>query len=434
MPKIYYGPQTKLALQNFPFDFRKTHRELILTIAQIKKACALAHGQTQDLKKPIALAIAKAGEEIISGKLDKQFVLPGFQGGAGTSNHMNVNEVLASRATEILEHATAVHPNDHVNLSHSTNDVMHSALKLTAFRLAQRVLEASKNLISTLQTQAKAFASLPKLGRTHLQDAVPTTLGAEFEAWAQVLLRRHQQFEPTANQLLEINLGGGAIGTSVNASKKYLTEVYKTLRSITGLKVIKAKNLMSQTGSNGDLLAVSQSLTAYCMDLSKIANDLRFLSSGPSGGIGELILPKLQPGSSMMPGKINPILPEAVNQLYFLVSGNNLTIEHASHASQLELGAMMPIITDRLIESLKLVSEVINIFSKNCVRNIKPNKTKLQTHLESSTAFATLLTPKLGYDAVANAVKLSLETNKSLKQIVLEQKLLSETEFNALTT
>ena len=436
MSKIYYGPQTKSALQNFPFSFRKTSRELIICVVQIKKACAIAHGKANDLPKPTVLAISKACDEILLGKMNNQFLLPAFQGGAGTSNHMNVNEVIASRATEILKFQKQnilVHPNDHVNLSHSTNDVMHTALKLTAFGLSHKVINTIQTLINSLSKKSGEFKNLPKLGRTHLQDAVPTTLGAEFQAWTEVLKRRLTNLKTATNQLLEQNLGGGAIGTSINASKKYLNLLYKELQNITQIKVKRAKNLMSQTGSDGDLLELSQSLTAFCMDLSKIANDLRLLSSGPRGGFSEIILPELQPGSSMMPGKINPILPEAINQLYFLVSGNNLTIEHACHASQLELGAMMPIISDRIIESLKLSQEVINVFEKKCIKGIKANKAKIKEHLDSSTAYATLLSPKLGYNTVTNMVKLAIKNEKSLKETILDEKLLSEKDFLNLT-
>ena len=435
MIKKYYGSQTEKAIKNFPFSFRKTPKEFIYAIAEIKKDAAAAHFKAGELDRARQNAIAKACDEILSGKLDGQFVLPAFQGGAGTSNHMNVNEVVAARAMEILHKPskeTLVHPNDHVNMSHSTNDVMPSALKITALKLTNKLLASLQILAASLQKKAKEFEKIPKLGRTHMQDAVPITLGDEFKAYAEYIKRGKLRIEQATQNLLELNLGGSAVGNSVNASPKYISLLYSELKKVTKLPFKPAANLMSQASSNTDLVSLSQSLTALCVDLSKIANDLRLLSSGPRGGFGEIILPELQAGSSMMPGKVNPVLPEAMNQLYFLVSGNNLTIEHAAAGAQLEVSVMLPVVTDRLVESLKLMDELSAQFAVKCVAGIRANKRKIKEHLEQSTAYASFLSPRLGYDTVASAVKEVVQTGKTLREVVLSRKLLTPKEFDKI--
>lgn len=435
MTKQYFGSQTKKAIKNFPFAFRRAPKEFIYAIVEIKKAAAIAHFKARELARTRKEAIVKACDEILKGKFDEQFVLPAFQGGAGTSNHMNVNEVIASRAEEILGKAgkkTTIHPNDHVNMSHSTNDVMPSALKITALKLGSKLLATLDDLIKIFEHKAKTFARLQKLGRTHLQDAAPITLGDEFKAYGEYVRRGKQRVELAMKNLLELNLGGSAVGNSINVSQKYIRLLYKQLRTDAGQPFRPAQNLMSQASSSADFLALSQSLTALSVDVSKIASDLRLLSSGPRGGFAEIILPELQPGSSIMPGKVNPVLPEAVNQLYYLISGNNLTIEQACAGAQLEMSAMLPIISDRLLESLKLMDEMLNVFGQKCVKHIKADKKCLKQHLENSTAYATFLTPRLGYDTVSSAVKEALRTGKNFREVILNKKLLTNKEFNAL--
>ncbi|MBI2612309.1 aspartate ammonia-lyase [Candidatus Kaiserbacteria bacterium] len=433
MKKHYYGAQTEKARKNFPFDFRKTYKEFIFTIVEIKKAAARAHAAAGELDRKRAAAIVRACDEVLRGKFDEQFVLPSFQGGMGTSNHMNVNEVVAARATEILKNKLTVHPNDHLNMSHSTNDVMPSALKITTIRLVDTLDDSLDVLIGAFEKKAKQFSKILKLGRTHMQDAVPVTLGDEFASYAETLKRRQKGMREARAYLFELSLGGSAVGNSINVSPKYKKFLYRELQKVTKLPLKPAKNLMSQTASVTDFLVVSQALTALCADLSKIAGDFRILSSGPKGGIGELILPELQAGSSIMPGKVNPVLPEALSQLYYLVSGNNVTIEKACEGAQLELGVMMPVITDRLIESLKLSAEMIEQFAKKCVAGIVANKPRIKEHLEKSTAYATLLNPIIGYDAAAACVKEAVRTGKTLREVVLAKKLLTPKEFDRVT-
>ncbi|MBI4088131.1 aspartate ammonia-lyase, partial [Candidatus Kaiserbacteria bacterium] len=288
-------------------------------------------------------------------------------------------------------------------------------------------------LIVAFEKKAKQFAKIQKLGRTHMQDAVPMTLGDEFASYAETLKRRQKGMHESREYLLELNLGGSAVGNSINVSPKYKKLLYRELQKVTKLPLKPAKNLMSQTASVTDFLVVSQALTALCADLSKIAGDFRILSSGPKGGIGELILPELQAGSSIMPGKVNPVFPEALSQLYYLVSGNNLTIEKACEGAQLELGVMMPVVTDRLIESLKLSAEMIEQFAKKCVAGIVANRPRIKEHLEKSTAYATLLNPIIGYDKAAECVKEAVRTGKTLREVVLAKKLLTPKEFDRLT-
>jgi len=435
MKKKYFGTQTSKAAKNFPFTFRRTPRVFLYAIVEIKKAAALAHFEAAELSRNRKTAIVQACDEILAGKLDAQFVLPAFQGGAGTSNHMNVNEVIANRATEILsgKKKIDVHPNNHVNMSHSTNDVMPSALKIVALRLSAKLLLTLEELARAFDKKAKEFATTTKLGRTHMQDAVPITLGDEFASYAEYIRRGSSRIVHTREELQELNLGGSAVGNSLNASERYRKLLYRHLKKITKLNIRPVKNRMARTSSDTDFVALSQALTVLCVDLSKIANDLRLLSSGPRGGFGEISLPELQAGSSMMPGKVNPILPEAVNQLYFLVSGNNLAIEKAAEAAQLELGAMLPLITDRLIESLTLIDEVVSVFRTRCVVGIRANRLRMQEHLEKSTSYATLLSPKIGYQTAAEAVKQAIAENKPLRSVITEKMILTEKQFDQLT-
>lgn len=458
--KKYYGEQTEKALRNFPFDVYKVHKEFITALVQIKRAAAVANYEAGNFGIDIKNAIVRACDEILSGKFKDQFPLRALQGGAGTSTNMNVNEVVAGRATEILNRGknsplpamlrkamqagqppllkrggetVVVHPNDHVNRSMSTNDANPSAIKIASISLTQELQTVLKQLVDALEKKAKEYKTVVKLARTHLQDAVPTTLGAEFESYAAIIRWHQEKINRVVLYCQELNLGGTAIGNSINASPKYRTVVYRELNKITGQKFHPAKNLMSQTSSQADFLAISQAITALCLDCSKMASDLRLMASGPKGGLGEISLAELQKGSSIMPGKVNPILPETVNQLYYLISGNNLTIEHAAAAAQLELGVMFPTIADRLLQSLKLTAEVLREFTKNCVLKLKANRENARRHLENSMAYATLLSPKIGYDAAAAAVKEALATGQTLRETIINNKILSSKEFDRLT-
>ena len=428
--KIYYGNETKKALKNFPFSIHPVKEEFIFSIVKIKKAAAEANYKAGVFSLEIKNSIVKTCDEILDSKHDTQFSLSSFHGGAGTAVNMNINEVIASRATEILKNKIIVHANDHVNGSQSTNDVNPSALRISTRTMLLELDTVLSSLIKSFELKSKEFKNVLKLGRTHLQDAVPTTLGTEFGAYVENLKKHQEEIKRILDMSLVLNLGGTAIGNSINANSIYIKNVYIELNKITKDKFRAAKNFTASTSSQTDFLMMSQALVSLCVELSKIANDLRFMSSGPRGGIGEITLPELQKGSSIMPGKVNPVLPEAINQLYYLVSGNNITIEKAVEAAQMELGVMLPIIADKLLESIKITTETLYQFDKACVSGIITNKERCLFHLENSTAYSTLLVPLLGYDVVSDLVGQSMKTGKSLKDLIIEGSYLSEKEFN----
>lgn len=434
--KLHFGEETKKSLNNFPFSTHKTKMEFIFAMLQIKKAAAIANYKVGNLDADIQKAIVTSCDEILKsnlkGKYADQFPVSSLQGGAGTASHMNVNEVIANQATQILKNKIKVHPINHVNCSQSTNDVNPSALKIATFFMLDDLNYKLTSLVKSCKAKAKEFKNINKLARTHLQDAVPTTLGAEFLVYAENLERHKTQIKTVKDICKVLNLGGTAVGNSVNASPLYIKIVYRELSKILGEPFYKAKNMMAKTSGQVDFLIISHMVTALCVDLSKIANDLRFMASGPRGGIGEIILPELQKGSSIMPGKVNPIMPETINQLYYIVSGNNVSIEKAVENAQMELGVLLPVVVDKLIDSIKLTTEVIHQFDKLCLVGIKADKEKCRIHLESSTAYATLLVPVLGYDAVSEIVKKSILQKKTLREIVIGEKYLQENEFDKI--
>ncbi len=426
MSKILYDKQTKAAIENFPFDYPLTHLEFYQAVVLIKKAAAVANFKAGKISPEQSRKIIKACDEILSGKYNDQFVVKGLHGGAGTSVNMNVNEVIANLA--------GVHPNDQVNASQSTNDVNPSALKVAGIKLTEKLLDSLLYLIKVIESRAKEFKNVKKLARTHMQDAVPTTLGAEFGSYAEILKRDKKRIENALLYLHELNLGGTAIGNSINAPKVYINTVYQELRRVTNLKDLKPlKNLMSGTSSDTDFCQLSSSINLLCLDISKMAADLRFMSSGPKGGIGEISFQEMQQGSSIMPGKVNPIICETMNQIYFQVDGRNTTIHHAAESSHLELGVMLPAIADSLITMLKIVDAGLRLFADRGIKKIVVNEKRCLELLEKSTAYATLLSPKLGYDTVSKIVKEAVSTGKTLRQVVLEKKLLTEKEFNQST-
>lgn len=422
---VLYGSQTKAALVNFPFDYHTVMLEFVYAIVVIKRGAAAANFKAGKLDRQLSNKIIKACDEVLTGKHDTQFVVSAHHGGMGTSVNMNVNEVIGN--------LSGTHPNDDVNSSQSTNDVNPSALKIASIKLTKKLLKSLDYLISVFNDKSKEYQSVKKLGRTHLQDAVPTTLGAEFGSYRDILKRDKKRIEEALVYLYELNLGATAIGNSINAPKEYIINVYKELRQITGINELRPlENLMSGTSSDVDFCHMSSSITILCNDLSKIALDLRFMSSGPRGGIGEISFKELQPGSSIMPGKVNPIMAETINQTYYLVSGKNLSIHQAAEGAHMELGVMLPIIADSLITMLKIVDTALNIFADRGIKNIVVNRARCLEHLEKSTAYSTLLTPRLGYDAVSRIVKESVKTGRTMREIILENNLLTLNEMEKL--
>lgn len=429
---IYFGEQTKQALQNFPFPLPNVDLDFIYAIVEVKKAAAIANKRAGSLDSVRFSAITKACNCILQGNYDSQFVTPALQGGAGTSINMNCNEVIATLANEFLKNRKEkVHANDHVNMSQSTNDVNPSALRICLYRLCNQLIKELEKLSVTLKKKARIYKKVSKLGRTHMQDAVPTTLGAELLAYKAVVDRDSKRLKQIQTLLVELNLGGTAIGNAINASKEYRKHVYQQLSFITGIKVKPLANLMAGTSCGGDFCELSGVITLIAINLSKIATDIRFMASGPKGGIGEITLEPLQPGSSIMPGKVNPVIPESINQISFFIQGKNHTVHLAVENASLELAVMFPVLSESLISSLKLLTAGVKVFNENCFTSLKANEINCRQHLEQSMAYATLLTPQLGYDVVSNAVKKAIASNKSLREVIVEDSLVSEKEFNS---
>lgn len=409
----YYGSQSKRAAENFAITGQRMHPLMIDNLVAIKKAAAITNLQAGDLPHDIAHAIIKACDEILSGNLREWFIVDPIQGGAGTSANMNTNEVIANRAIEILGgnkgDYSIVHPNDHVNMCQSTNDVFPTAGKLTSLKLVSHAINKLKLLIKALEEKSLEFSHIEKLGRTQLQDAVPMTLGQEFAAYAAVLKRDVKRIKNASDELRYINLGGTAIGTCANTSAFYQEHVVENLRNVTNENIELAEDLIDATQNLDVFTALSGAVKTCAVNLSKIANDLRLLSSGPMGGIGEINLPSRQNGSSIMPGKINPVIPEVVSQISFDIIGNDVTILMAAEAGQLELNAFEPILFHNIFNSLNMLANGVDTFTKNCVLGITANEKRCPELLKKSTALAASLCPYIGYDKAAAIAKEALK-------------------------
>ena len=420
----YYGVQSLRARDNFPMTGQLMHPYMIESLALIKKAAAIANQRAGALRPEIASAIIRACDEIIGGKLRDQFIVDPIQGGAGTSANMNANEVIANRASEILggkKGDGSVHPNDHVNMAQSTNDVFPSAGKLTALRLTEALLASLDRLIAALDRKAGETARVLKLGRTQLQDAVPMYLGQEFKAHANALRRCSNRILRSRNELFELNLGATAIGTSINASEAYLDCVVDILADLVSQPVKMADDLIDATQNADSFSAISSAVKNCALVMSKIANDMRLLSSGPCGGIEELQLPARQPGSSIMPGKINPVIPEVVTQAAFLVAGNDVTISMAVEAGQLELNAFEPVMFYCLFESLEVLTHAADTFRERCVEGIIADEAHCSDMLMRSTVIATALCLAIGYEKATAIVKKAQEERRTVVDVALEE-------------
>jgi len=432
----YYGISTLRSAENFNFTGRKVNLELIKAIVQIKMAAIITNYELDKVSEEKKEAVLKACKEILAGKFDEEFILDALQGGAGTSTNMMVNEVIANRAIELLGGQkgdySLVHPNEDINLSQSTNDVYPTAVRISALKLLIPLSEEVANLQEALQEKEREFANYLKLGRTQLQDAVPITLGQEFSAYAETISRDRWRLFKVAERLKQINLGGTAIGTGLNAPRKYIFKVVKEIRNITGLNLAHAENMIDNTQNLDVFVEVSGLLKALAVNLNKIANDLRLLSSGPKGGIGEIKLPQVQVGSSIMPGKINPVIPEAINQVAFLVISNDQAITLAAQSGQLELNVMTPLLADKLLESLTVLKNGVKIFRERCIIGIEANQERCQELLEDSLGLLTALNPYLGYKLTTEIAKEVLTGEKKVRESVLERGLFSEEELEQI--
>ena len=433
---VYYGVQSLRAAENFHITGLNMHPEIINSLAYIKKAAAITNCEAGLLDKRRTQAIVQACDEILEGKFREDFIVDPIQGGAGTSLNMNANEVIANRAIEILGGKkgdySVVNPNDHVNCGQSTNDVIPTAGKMTSLRLLKKLKKQLLRLHSALEQKADEFDSVIKMGRTQLQDAVPIRLGQEFKAYSVAILRDLNRMDKAMDEMRTLNMGGTAVGTGLNADESYLRRIVPNLSEISGMDLVQAYDLIDATQNLDSFVAVSGAVKACAVTLSKIANDLRLMSSGPRAGFGEINLPAKQNGSSIMPGKVNPVIPEVVNQVAFNAIGNDMTITMAAEAGQLELNAFEPIIFYCLFQSIDTIAYAVNTFVDNCVIGITANETRCRYFVENSVGIITAICPYVGYQKAAEIAKEAIKTGESVRKLIIETGLLTKEQMDEI--
>ncbi len=433
----YYGSETERALENFQISGIAVSKDLIRAYATIKRSAALANLGAGKLDEKRAHAIVKACDQVIAGKFDDQFSMDVFQAGAGTSTNMNVNEVVANAAIVMLGGRKGdyriVHPNDHVNMSQSTNDTYPSVMDISAYlALHKKLLPALRFLQRELERKSREFSHIVKIGRTHLQDAVPMTLGEEFHGYAGVVWRSISLLEESGKVLLELPLGGTALGTGMNAGPKYERLVIKHLNAYTGCSFRSARNKFMAQSTRGEILSISGSLKQTAVSLNKIASDFRLLASGPRAGFAELLLPEIQPGSSIMPGKVNPSIAEMLGMACFQVMGNDTAITEAANAGQLELNVFMPVMAFDLLFSIDILSSAVNAFTKRCVVGVKANTDRIQGMLDENLSLATALSPYIGYAKAAKVARIAYHKGKTVKEICLELRIMDRKKLDEI--
>lgn len=432
----YYGINTIRAIENFNISSKKVNINLIKAITIVKKAAAITNYSLKDLDKDKKEAIVNACDEILDGKLDEEFIVDAFQGGAGTSTNMNVNEVITNRAIEILGGKKGdyniMHPLNHVNMSQSTNDVYPTALRIASINLLRKLSDSFANLQEALQIKENEFADIIKLGRTQLMDALPMMVGQGFGAYSKAIARDRWRLYKVEERLRQINLGGTAIGTGMNATNKYTYLITDILQDLTSIGLARSEFPMDITQNADVFVEVSGLLKSAAVNLMKISNDLRLLNSGPKGGFNEILLPEVQAGSSIMPGKVNPVIPEMIAQVSMRVISNDSSITMASMSGQLELNAFLPLISESLLESLELLDNAINIFIEKCINDIKVNEIKCKENLEKSTALVTALVHYIGYDKASIIAKKALEEDKTIRAVILEENLIEEEKIDLI--
>jgi fumarate hydratase class II len=433
----YYGSQTQRAADNFPISGMTLPAEFIQSLALVKRCAAQVNSDLGLLDSKLADAISESAREIVDGQHGDQFIVDIFQTGSGTSTNMNMNEVIASRANEILTGIkggkSPVHPNDHVNLGQSSNDVIPSVIHISALRrVYDPLIPALQDMHKALLKKTKQFMNVKKLGRTHLQDALPLTLGQEFSGYARQVelgLDRIRAVEP---RLAELALGGTAVGSGLNAHPEFARRTIALISDLTGLSFAEAGNHFEAQAAQDAAVETSGALRAIAISFVKIANDIRWLASGPRSGIGEINIPSLQPGSSMMPGKVNPVIPEAVIQVAAQVMGNDTTIMIAGQGGYFELNVMLPVIAHNLLQSITLLASAARVFAEKCILGITANQKACEAYVEKSLALATALLPKIGYDKAAALAKRAYDTGKTIREVALAEKVLSEDELDTL--
>jgi len=433
---VYYGIQTARAVENYPISGIRAHPTLIRAFGMVKQAAAQANKELGLLDDKRANAIIQAAKEVQEGKWDKEFVVDVFQAGAGVSFHMNSNEVIANRAVEILGGTlgdySIVHPNDHVNYGQSTNDVFPTGMRLATLLELEKLYPVLDSLISALEKKGKEFHEFLKSGRTHMQDAVPMRLGQEFAAYAGAIRRAKEATRIAADSLRELGLGGSAVGTGINTHPDYREKVIQNLSRISGQKLVPVDDMRYAMQSNFAMANVSSALRNLALEIIRISNDLRLLSSGPNTGLAEINLPALQPGSSIMPGKINPVMPELAAMVSFQVIGNDVAVAMAVQAGQLELNVMMPTMSYSVLQSITILSNMLRQFTTRCVEGITVNKSRCEFYVQATVSLATALNPYIGYAKAAEIAKEAVASGRSIIEIVREKKLLSEKEIKEI--
>jgi fumarate hydratase class II len=438
VPKeAYYGAQTQRAIENFPVSGWRFQKEFIYALGLVKYSAAGVNRELGLLKKTISTAIQKASREVMQGKWDEQFLVDIFQTGSGTSTNMNANEVIANRANEILGGKRGiyrpVHPNDHVNLGQSSNDVFPSCIHIASLILLQkRFLPALKNLHTALREKRREFYPILKIGRTHLQDATPIRLGQEFGGYAQQIAWGSRRIRNVIGSLSQLPLGGTAVGTGINTHPLFARKVISIVNRETGYNFREAPDHFEAQGARDAAVETSGVLKTIAVSLIKIANDIRWLGSGPRCGIGEILLPETQPGSSIMPGKVNPVIPESLIQVCTQVIGHDSAITLGGLSGNFELNVMMPLIAYNLLESICLLANAINNFSKKCIAGLKADREQCEKMIEKSLALATALTPKIGYDEAARIARKAYDQRKTIRQVVEEERIFSKEDLNLL--
>ena len=426
-----YGASTARAVENFPISNLKFTRTFIRALGEIKKAAALVNLDNQLLNQEMANSIVKAAEEVISGKYDKDFVIDIFQTGSGTSTNMNANEVIAKLA--ISNSKVSIHPNDHVNMSQSSNDVIPTATNIAAvLDINEKLLPNLDKLISSLANKGQIWDEVYKNGKTHLMDATPVTLGQEFSGYAALISERKSDILHSLENVKKLAIGGTAVGTGINAPSNFGADVASSLSKSLQVDFTEIENHFTRQGSREEIVQLSAALRALAISMFKISNDIRWMGSGPVSGLNELNIPALQPGSSIMPGKVNPVIPEMMMQVSAQIIGNDQTIAFASSSGNFELNTMLPIMAHNILESINLLGSSLNIFEEKLIRDLTPNTEKLANNVQKNSILVTALVPQIGYDKAAEVAKEAMKLNKTIKDVLLEKRLLSEQEIDNL--
>ena len=426
-----YGASTARAVENFPISNLKFTRTFIRALGEIKKAAALVNLDNQLLNQEMAISIVKAAEEVISGKYDKDFVIDIFQTGSGTSTNMNANEVIAKLA--ISNSKVSIHPNDHVNMSQSSNDVIPTATNIAAvLDIKEKLLPNLDKLISSLANKGQIWDEVYKNGKTHLMDATPVTLGQEFSGYAALISERKSDILHSLENVKKLAIGGTAVGTGINAPSNFGADVASSLSKSLQVDFTEIENHFTRQGSREEIVQLSAALRALAISMFKISNDIRWMGSGPVSGLNELNIPALQPGSSIMPGKVNPVIPEMMMQVSAQIIGNDQTIAFASSSGNFELNTMLPIMAHNILESINLLGSSLNIFEEKLIRDLTPNTEKLAINVQKNSILVTALVPQIGYDKAAEVAKEAMNLNKTIKDVLLEKRLLSEEEIDNL--